>query len=371
MKSYKNLYPKLCSYKNLERAFLKARKGKSSKFYVQYFEKDITKNLVTLKKELETFSYIPTPLTRFVIRDPKTRVIRKSIFKDRVIHHAIVNILEPIYEKIFIHDSYANRLNKGTLKALQRFDVFKRKVSKNGSKISRAMNANMIQGYVLKADIKHFFNSVNQSKLLGILQRKIKDKKMLRLINVILKNYDDKKTGMPLGNMTSQFFANVYLNDLDYFIKKRLKMKYYVRYVDDFVVLHENKKILEECKKNIQKYLVNLRLELHPGKSKIYPLYKGINLLGFKVFYYYKRLRKRNLNYFYKRLKLLKIQCKEEVMSPKKFIESVEGWFGYIMWGDTYNLRKEIVKNIAAFFYFNKLKIKKSLEEIGKLGGPK
>lgn len=132
MKTHKNLYPKLCSYKNLEKAFNKAKKGKSFMPYVVKFEKNLTSNLLKLKKELESFTYKPSQLTKFIIRDPKTRVIRKSNFGDRIVHHAIVNVLEPIYEKIFIYDSYANRIDKGTIAAVKRFDEFKRQVSGGG-----------------------------------------------------------------------------------------------------------------------------------------------------------------------------------------------------------------------------------------------
>ena len=298
MKTYKNLYPKLCSYKNLEKAFKKASKGKNSKFYVIEFRKNLNKNLLVLKRKLEFETYKPSPLVKFTIRDPKTRLIRKSIFKDRIVHHAIVNILEPIYEKIFIDDSYANRVNKGSITALKRFDTFKRKVSKNGRLVPHAFNNNMTKGYIFKADIRKFFDSVDQAKLISILKRKIKDERIIWLIIKILKNFDNKKIGMPLGNMTSQFFANVYLNDLDYFVKHKLKMKYYIRYVDDFVILHEDGKKLEECQNKISKYLKNLRLELHPDKSKISSMYKGVNFLGFKIFYFYKLARKKKCDLF-------------------------------------------------------------------------
>ena len=124
MKSYKNLYPKLCSYDNLELAFRKARKGKSKQKYVKEFEKDLENNLLNLKRELLNFEHKPTKLTKFIVRDPKTRVIRKSIFKDRIVHHAVVNILEPIYEKIFLRNNYANRKDKGSLNAILRFDYY-------------------------------------------------------------------------------------------------------------------------------------------------------------------------------------------------------------------------------------------------------
>ena len=132
MKTYKNLYPKICSSDNLELAYRKARKNKSSMPYVVEFEKDLEKNLMQLKRELETFTYKQKPLRKFIIRDPKTRKIHSSAFRDRIVHHALVNILEPIFDKIFIYDSYASRLNKGTHKAIERFDKFKRQISKNG-----------------------------------------------------------------------------------------------------------------------------------------------------------------------------------------------------------------------------------------------
>nr|AQS34912.1 hypothetical protein [uncultured archaeon] len=346
MKTYKNLYPKLCSYKNLELAFRKASKGKKSMFYVKEFEKDLQKTLQELKEIIERETYIPSPLTKFTIRDPKTRLIRKSIFKDRIVHHCIVNILEPIYEKIFIPDNYANRVNKGTISAILKFDEYKRKVSRNGNLVPHALTNNMVRGYVLKADIKKFFDSVDQGKLLEILRRKIKDEKVIWLITKILKNFDNKSKGMPLGNMTSQFFANVYLNNLDYFIKRRLNMKYYIRYVDDFVILHENNKFLEDCKIKIEKYLMNLRLELHKDKSKIFPMYKGVNFLGFKIFYHYKLARKRNVIQFLKRLKKLEnMYCNGEI-SREKVVESVEGWFAYVMWGNTFKLRGKLAEDV-------------------------
>src|SRR3989344_7879858 len=155
MKTYNNLYPKLCSYKNLRLAFKKAGRRKSFMPYVVKFEKDLINNLLQLKKELETLTYKPRPLNRFIVRDPKTRTIHSSNFRDRVVYHALCNILEPIFDKTFIYDSYASRKTKGTLKAVLRFDKFKRKLSKNGRLIENARNNNLIKGYVLKADIKH------------------------------------------------------------------------------------------------------------------------------------------------------------------------------------------------------------------------
>ena len=332
MMTSKNLYPVLCSYENLKKAFKKASKNKSSLPYVGLFRKDLKKNLLELENELETFDYKPKPLKKFVIRDPKTRVIRKSYFKDRIVHHAIVNILEPIYEKVFIYDSYANRKLKGTLGALDRFDYFKRKVSKNNTRPC----------YVLKADVKQFFDSIDQDILINILRRKIKDNRVIWLVNQILKNFHDKEKGMPLGNMTSQFFANVYLNELDYFVKHQLRAKYYIRYVDDFIILHEDEQILELYKEKIEKYLKNLKLELHQDKSKIFPMYKGVNFLGYRIFYYHKLLRKRNINQFKLRLIKLEQKYKDSLIEYETLLNSVDGWLAYAKWANTYKLRKRI-----------------------------
>src|SRR3989344_4564521 len=234
---------KICSSDNLYLAFKKAREDKTCLPYVVKFEENLDENLMKLHKELLSLSYKPQDLKRFIVRDPKTRTIHSSVFRDRVVYHAIVNILEPIFDPTFIYDSHASRKGKGTHKAVERFDKFKRKISKNGRLAKNAYNKNNVTGYVLKADIKHYFDTVDHERLLEIIERKVKDKNVIWLIKQILNNFDTsiKGKGMPLGNLTSQFFANVYLNELDQFVKHKLKAKYYIRYVDDFLILHNSK----------------------------------------------------------------------------------------------------------------------------------
>ena len=209
---------------------MKARKHKTLKPDVIKFEKDLKNNLLLLRSELLLRCYKPKSLVNFIIHDPKIRKISKSDFRDRVVHHALCNIIEPIFENAFIYDSYANRMGKGTLKAVERFDSFKRKVTRN----------NTCKTYVLKADIGKYFENVNHRILIRIIGKKIKDKKILRLIRIILANpaRGQSGKGMPLGNLTSQFFANVYLNELDHFVKHELRARYYIRYVDDFVIFN-------------------------------------------------------------------------------------------------------------------------------------
>lgn len=338
MKTYNKLYTKLCSKENILLAFNKAKKGKSKKDYVIDFQLNLEYNLNELRDELINKRYLPSPLKKFIIRDPKTRIIHSSIFRDRIIHHAIVNLLEPIFEKIFIYDSFASRKNKGTHSAVKRFRQFINKVSNNGSLIKNPYSNNSIKGFVLKADIKHYFDSIDHKVLINIIKRKITDKDLIEVIEKVLNNFETEKgKGLPLGNYTSQFFANVYLNELDYYVKHILKVKYYIRYVDDFVILHKNKKRLEYFKNCIENFLPCLKIKLHPDKTKIYALRNGINFLGYRVFYYYILLRKRNIKYFKKKFKEL-IKLNEEELNNR-----LAGYNGYFIFASSYNLQKDIL----------------------------
>ncbi len=342
MKTYKKLYEKLYSEDNLISAFKKARKGKRKKNYVINFQSNFYKNIKLLQKDLIDKTYYPSRLKKFIIRDPKTRTIHASIFRDRIVHHAIINLLKPIYEKRFIYDSFAGRKSKGTHVAVERFEYFINKVSSNGRKIKKPFTNNSIKGYVFKADIKHCFNTIDHEVLINILRKRIKDEDFIELIKIVLDNFETSNgKGLPLGNYTSQFFTGVYLNNLDYFIKHRLGVKYYIRYVDDFVILHKEKKVLLELRKKIEKYLKNLRLELHPDKSEIHTLRNGITFLGYRIFYHYKLLRKRNIKYFLRRFEE-KINLYNSGLIEKKNLESfLQGWNGYSKFANSHNFNKK------------------------------
>lgn len=348
MKTYKNLYVKLCSFENLKLAYKKARKGKSKKQYVKAFEENLEENLQKIKRELENQNYKPRELRRFILRDPKTRVIYASEFRDRVVHHALCNIIEPIFEKTFIHDSYANRKGKGTHAALKRLDQFKRKVTGNGQLVKKAKDNNMVTGYVLKADIKHYFDTVDHKVMLNLIKKKIKDEKALWVAQKILENHKCKilNKGMPIGNLTSQLFANIYLNGLDHFIKEELKAKYYIRYMDDFVILHRNKGILKAYKNKISEFLKTVKLELHAEKSKVFSLHRGVNFLGFRVFYHHKLLKKSNILILERRLQNFEKLYRKHKISSEKILESVEGWFAYAKTGNTFKLRSAIIERL-------------------------
>jgi retron-type reverse transcriptase len=336
MKTYNNLYEEICSMNNLANAWKRAKKGKTKKDYVVDFKHNLRENLLKLRKELLEQAYKPEPLKTFILKDPKTRTISKSAFRDRIVHHALVRVIEPIFDRTFIYDSCANRKGKGNLFAIKRFDKFKNKVTNNLHS----------EAFCLKADIKHYFHEVDNEVLLKILNKKIQDEKTVWLIKRVLANGASKSSsnkGMPLGNLTSQFFANVYLNELDQFVKHQLRAKYYIRYVDDFVILHPSKKQLESWKMKIEGFLITeLRLELHQQKSKVISLSKGVDFVGFRNFYHFRLLRKINI-----RSILFKVESyKRNELNKGKMFEIFYGWSAYAKWADTLEMRRKVSKEI-------------------------
>ncbi len=337
------LYNQLCSYENLYLAFRNARKGKTLKPYVVEFDHKFKENLLQLRTELLLHSYKPKPLQTFILRDPKTRKISKSHFRDRIIHHALCNIIAQLFEKEFIYDSFANRLGKGTFKAIERYEYFQRKVSHNYTRTS----------FVLKADIKKYFDNVSHDLLLEIIKKKISDQKILWLIKTILSNHKTEKEGkgMPLGNLTSQFFANVFLNELDHFVKETLQAKYYIRYVDDFVILHKSPEVLRQYMKEIDTFLTEkLDLQLHPEKSKIIPSQKGTEFLGMRIFPHHKLLKGKNLRKFYRKINSLYADYDSGLINYDTIYDSLEGWSAYANNANAYKLKKRILQSVEDKF---------------------
>ncbi|MFH1425353.1 MAG: reverse transcriptase domain-containing protein [archaeon] len=331
---------------NLTIAWRKARENKTKKPDVIEFEKNLTRNLLELHKELKNKIYKPRPLEDFIRRDPKTRKISKADFRDRVIHHALINVIGPEFEKSFFYDSCANQIGKGTSFALRRFELHRKGVTNNYK----------IGGFCLKADIKHYFQEVNHEVLLKIIKTKIKEDNIIWLIKQILSNNSEGRTwsrvkipqGMPLGNYTSQFFASIYLGRLDHFVKHSLKAKHYIRYVDDFIILHKSRKQLGSWKEEIKNFLrKELELELHPQKSRIIPLSRGIDFVGFRNFLHYKLLRKRNIKGMMHKIKLYE---KGKIDFGDLF-ESYKGWQAYVRWANTNHLREKIKKEIVDEFW--------------------
>ena len=343
-KTYKNLFSGVCSFENLHDAYLKARKGKGYGEDALRFSYNLEENLFKIKEELETQSYKPDAYKEFHVYDLKKRLIKAPSFRDRVMHHALCNVIEPVFDKIFIYDSYACRKGKGTHKGVLRLQKFIRKTN---------------EGYALKCDVVQYFPGIDHEILLEVIGRKIKDEKVMRLVEVIVRSSETSsgsKKGLPIGNLTSQLFANIYLNELDYFVKHKLKVKHYVRYVDDFVIL-ESKHKLREIKAQVIEFLRTLKLEIHPEKAGIFPGNRGIDFLGCRIFYSHRLLRKSNVKKFIEKLGVLKREYRENPSSCRKIYQSIASWLGHAKHADTYNLRKKIFgENPFVFAVYDEVK---------------
>ena len=312
----------------------------------QKFERNLCTNIVSLTKSLQSGNYEPGKSICFVVRNPKPREVFAADFKDRIVHHLVVRFLEQHWEKVFIHDSYACRKNKGTLAAVERVAHNMRSITQNGKK----------RAYFMQLDVKNFFMSIDKEILWKLLEKGLKKQLGIRknaenniqmtifdldsaekeenfeqiskILHTLLfhkptKDYINKSTkrewswvppekslfnaaqgkGLPIGNLTSQFFANVYLNELDQFIKHVLKIKYYVRYVDDFVIMHEDKEQLRTWLSKIKKFLAERLQVTLKNEVKVAPLSNGINFLGYVQHIFYRLVRRRVINNFRNKLR--------------------------------------------------------------------
>jgi retron-type reverse transcriptase len=343
MKRYGNLYGKITDFGNLLSASQKAQKGKRFKINVLKFNYNLEAELLQLQTELQDKTYQPGDYQTFFVYESKKRMISAAPYRDRVIHHALCNIILPIFERTFIHDSYANRVGFGTHRALERFTKFAR-----SSK------------YILQCDIKKYFPSIDHSILKELIRKKIKCPDTLWLIDQIIDGSNKQETvieyftgddlltpvmrkrGLPIGNLTSQFFANVFLNEFDHFVKEELKIKKYIRYVDDFVLLSDDRENLAESRIKIEEYLSKLRLKIHPIKSQLFATRKGPTFLGFRVLPDRIRVRNDNLRKGRKRLRKLKLQYQQGKMSIWDIQDSLRSWMAHLKHGDTWQLREKI-----------------------------
>ncbi|OGY93243.1 MAG: hypothetical protein A2406_03470, partial [Candidatus Komeilibacteria bacterium RIFOXYC1_FULL_37_11] len=257
--------------------------GKWQRQDVQEFERDLMTNVIILHNELINFTYFHSGYKAFKISDPKPRDIHKASVRDRLLHHAIYRQLYPFFDKTFIADSYSCRNNKGTHKAINSFRSMAYQVSKNHTKTC----------WVLKCDIKKFFANIDHDILKSILIKYIPDKDIIWLLNRVIDSFEvNPGKGLPLGNLTSQLFVNVYMNEFDQLVKHQLKQKYYIRYADDFVFLSSNRQELVSIVKSVYEFLgKKLTLQIHPNKISLATLVSGVDYLGYVHFPKYRILR--------------------------------------------------------------------------------
>jgi retron-type reverse transcriptase len=339
----------VCAFLNLLSAFRKAREGKRDSPEVAAYEMNLEAETIRLEQELGEGTYRPGGYRNFVIYEPKRRVISAAPFRDRVVHHAICNVIEPLFEERFIKDSYACRPGKGTHKALDRFTRFARRYP-----------------LVLKGDVVQYFPSIDHGILTRIVARRIRDRRLMALMTLLLDSGKDilkdeyemawfpgddlfaalRPRGLPIGNLTSQFLANVYLDPLDHFVKEDLRARGYIRYCDDFVVFGETRERLAETRRRIHAFLAGLRLRLHERKTVVYRVRDGTPFLGFLVYPDHRRLLRRSVTRASRRFRALAAAYAAGDISPKELRQHVAAWIGHVKHGDTWGLRRRMLSRL-------------------------
>jgi retron-type reverse transcriptase len=339
------LWEQLISFASLLQASEKARRGKRLRSGTAAFECELEKELWALHAELAARTYRPGPYRTFTIHEPKKRLISAAPYRDRVVHHALVGVLEPIFERSFVPDSFACRKGKGTGAAVDRCQHYARQFR-----------------YVFKADVEKFFPSIDHAILKELLARKVKDPDVLRLADLIVDHSNpqeevqrwfadddlfapgERRRGLPLGNQTSQFFANVYLDPLDHFVRDRPGAGGYVRYVDDFLVFADDKAFLAEVRRRVVDFLAGLRLRLHATKNAVFPVAEGIRFLGFRVLRSHRRLAPENVWRFRRRLRRLQRQYAERQIALDDARRRIVSWIGHARQADTWKLRRRLFR---------------------------
>ena len=341
-------YDQVCSWENLRLAYAKAARGKRGKPAAAAFEFGLADNLLELRHELLSRSYEPGRYHSFYIHDPKHRLISAAPFRDRVVHHALCNLIEPVFERGFIFDSYANRCGKGTHRALDRAQAFARRYR-----------------YVLQCDVQQFFPAIDHQVLRTALQRRIDDPGILWLVDQILHSTsgvlaeeyqmawfpgDDllaanRPRGLPIGNLTSQFWANCYLDPFDHFVKRELQCRGYLRYVDDFLLFGDDKRTLWAWHAAVVERLNRLRLTIHSGAHPR-PTNEGFPFLGFVVYPTHRRLKRRKVVAYRRRLKRLVAGWIAGEHTREAMVTSLLGWINHARYGDTWGLRRAIVATL-------------------------
>jgi hypothetical protein len=342
------MFAQIASWENLLLAYRKASQGKRGKANVAAFEYRLEENLLDLQAELRRGIYRPGGYVSFVIHEPKRRIISAAPFRDRVVHHALCNLIEPLFERSFIAGSYANRIGKGTHRALDRCQQFARQYR-----------------YVLQCDLRQFFPSIDHAVLRDRLARKIDDGPVMELVDSILASgagvldeaydmvyfhEDDllaalRPRGLPIGNLTSQFWANVFLNPFDHFVKQELRCPAYLRFVDDFLLFADDKKLLWSWKDGIINRLENFRLTCHPAAHPR-PVTEGIPFLGFTVYPQRRRLKRRKGIFYRRQLWRLIEEYADGLITLAQLTASIQGWVNHTRYGNTIGLRKAVLGQV-------------------------
>lgn len=334
-KTYKNLFDQALSFSALLAAHHKGRKGKRFTAEVIKFEMDLESNLLALLEELKAGTYRPAGYREFIIYEPKQRLIKAAPYRDRVVHQwYVANFIKPIFGKAFIYDSYACLEGKGMHRAAFRVQQYLRRAHRIWEK-----------PYALKCDIKSYFFSIDHDILYNIIAEKIKDPKVLWLTRVILDSTENP--GIPVGSYTSQWFANLYLHQLDMFIKHKLRVKMYARYMDDFVMVLPDKTTASHVLEEIRTFLKReLKLELN-HKSQVFPAKNGVNFCGYKIWPTHMKIRTESKRRIKRKLRKFQEKFKAGEMNADDIRRVLVSWIGYAKHADSYWLIRTILRRFV------------------------
>jgi len=352
-------FEEIISLENLLEAWEEFIKGKRNRKDVQEFSFALMDNIFSLHNDLLNHTYKHGGYQAFKINDPKPRDIHKATVRDRLVHHAIYRILYPFFDRTFIADSYSCRNNKGTHKAINKFRRYFYKVSQNNAKTC----------WVLKCDIRKFFANIDQEILISMLKEYIPDKNIIKLLENVIGSFtspcpllikERRRTsiGLPLGNLTSQLFVNIYMNKFDQFVRHQLKTKYYIRYADDFVIFSDDKDYLEKQIFKISQFLENrLKLKLHPDKIFIKTVSSGVDFLGMVNFPDHRILRTKTKKRMFKNILNKYELLQNELISEELLNQSLQSYLGMLKHCNGYGIAREIkqVVNLNPFNYLLKM----------------
>lgn len=328
-------FASVTDFNNLYQSFTEARKGKRWKYSVCKYEANVLENLLFIQVMLQRHKYRLSPYNCFYVHEPKERLIMYNSFRDKIVQHCLCEqVLEPVLSKTFIYDNYASQKGKGTHFGLDRLKSF----------MSAYYRKNGVEGWVLKCDVRKYFYRINHDVLKSQLRRLIKDRDVLWLLDMIVDSTEGP--GIPIGNHTSQWFAILYLSDMDHMIKERLGIKYYGRYMDDFYLIHEDRAYLQFCLEEIRRFLVPMGLELNQ-KTAIFPLSQGIDFLGFRTYLTdsgkaVRKVRRESKNRIRRKIKKFRHLVDEGRVDFDTVLQSYNSWTGHADHGNSYHLISEI-----------------------------
>lgn len=335
MKTYSNLYPKIFEFDRLDRAYRRARRGKRDRVEVMRFERDLECELIQIQNELVWGEYATSPYRTFYVHEPKTRLVAALPFRDRVVQHSLFEVLEPIWEQRFIHHSYACRPGKGLHHGADQAQRWLREVKRKHGKV-----------YALKADIAKYFPSIDHDILKGMIERRVTCSRTLDLCEDII---DSWHPGLPIGNLSSQLWANVYLHELDSHVKQELGVQRYMRYMDDWIVIHHDKAYLHRLREHLERWLWrHLRLKLN-HKTQVFPVSarrgRSLDYLGYRIWLTHRRLREDSVKRMRKRLREMEWQFYRGEIDHADVQARIQSWLGHASHADTYRIRSKLLGN--------------------------